>query len=112
MKCNCKFVYSCVFFFYCFFFAEADKFLSVTLTKEKLSSAAEKERSLLAKKFKNLITQLGFQNELPGGGKAPPRPPKGGVPIPAPVPNADEEDGQELYDDVAGNCSKYFLMQY
>ena len=85
-----------------FFTAEAEKFFSVTLAQEKLSPAAEKERSLLADKFKKLKTQLGLQNDLPGGGKAPPRPPKGGIPIPAPVPT-DDQGGEELYDDVAGN---------
>ena len=85
-----------------YFFAEADKFLSVTLAQEKLSPTVEKQRSLLAEKFKNLKTQLGFQNDLPGGGKAPPRPPKGGMADSVPV---EDQEGapEELYDDVAGN---------
>ncbi|PFX29515.1 titin-like [Stylophora pistillata] len=81
---------------------EAEKFFSITLAKEKLSPAAEIERTLLADKFRKLKTQLGLQNELPSGGKAPPRPPKGAVPMPAPVPVAnDDQGGDELYDDVA-----------
>lgn len=82
------------------------------MTQENLSPAAEKERSLLAQKFKNLKTQFGFQSDLPGGGKAPPRPPKGGIPIPLPVTNGDQEgQPEELYDDVAGNCSAALCLQ-
>lgn len=85
------------------FISEAEKFFSITLAKEKLSPAVEIERTLLADKFRKLKTQLGLQNELPSGGKAPPRPPKGAVPMPAPVPVAnDDQGGDELYDDVAG----------
>lgn len=81
---------------------EAEKFFSVTLAKEKLSPAAEIERTLLADKFRKLKTQLGLQNELSGGGKGPPRPPKGKVPVPVPVPAANDDlGGEELYDDVA-----------
>ena len=90
-------------------FSDADKFLSVTLAQEKLSPPAEKERRSLAEKFKNLITQLGLQSEQSGVGKPPPRPPKGGIPIPAPVPNTDE-GGEELYDDLAGKCGASFLL--
>ena len=79
------------------FFAEAEKFLSVTLAQEKLSSSADKERSLLAEKFRKLKQQLGCEDDLPGGGKAPPRPPKGGMAV-------STQDGEELYDDVAGNA--------
>lgn len=90
-------------FYSALFFSEAEKFFSVTLAKEKLSPAAEIERTLLADKFRKLKTQLGLQNELSGGGKGPPRPPKGKVPVPAPVPAAsDDLGGEELYDDVAG----------
>lgn len=85
--------------------AGTDKFLSVTLAQEKLSPSAEKERHLLAEKFKNLITQLGLKSELPGV-KPPPRPPKGGIAIPGPVTNrAGHEVDQELYDDIAGKYS-------
>ena len=89
-------------------FAEAEKFLSVTLAKENLSPAVEKERSLLAEKLRKVKTQLGLQSDLPGGSKAPPRPPKGGVPLPVPVTTEEPEapaEPEELYDDVAGNCS-------
>ena len=78
--------------------ADADKFLSVTLAKEKLSPPAEKERNVLAEKVKNLITQLGLQSELPTATEnmeAPPRPPKAVVP----------QEGQaedDIYDDLAG----------
>lgn len=80
------------------FFAEAEKFFSVTLAQENLSPGAEKERSLLADKFRKLKIQLGCKNDLPGGGKAPPRPPKGGLEA------TESQDGEELYDDVAGKC--------
>ena len=98
-------------------FAEAEKFLSVTLAKENLSPAVEKERSLLAEKLRKVKTQLGLQSDLPGGGKAPPRPPKGGVPLPLPVTTeqpAATAEPEELYDDVAGNCSLliYLLTVY
>lgn len=90
-------------FYSALFVSEAEKFFSVTLAKEKLSPAAEIERTLLADKFRKLKTQLGLQNELSGGGKGPPRPPKGKVPVPAPVLAAsDDLGGEELYDDVAG----------
>ena len=85
------------------FFAEAETFFSVTLAQENLSPGAEKQRSLLADKFRKLKIQLGCENDLPGGGKAPPRPPKGGVAIPGLKAN-EAQDGEELYDDVAGNC--------
>ena len=84
------------------FFAEAEKFFSVTLAQENLSPGAEKERSLLADKFRKLKIQLGCQNNLPGGGKAPPRPPKGGIAVPG-LAASEAQDGEELYDDVAGN---------
>ena len=84
------------------FFAEAEKFFSVTLAQENLSSGAERERSLLADKFRKLKIQLGCENDLPGKGKAPPRPPKGGIAIPGLEAN-EAQDGEELYDDVAGN---------
>lgn len=98
-------------------FAEAEKFLSVTLAKENLSPAVEKERSLLAEKLRKVKTQLGLQSDLPGGGKAPPRPPKGGVPLPVPVTTEEPvapAEPEELYDDVAGNCSLliYLLTVY
>ena len=87
----------------CFiFFAEAEKSFSVTLAQENLSSGAERERNLLADKFRKLKIQLGCENDLPGGGKAPPRPPKGGIAIPGLEAN-EAQDGEELYDDVAGN---------
>jgi len=73
------------------------------LAQENLSPGAEKQRSLLADKFRKLKIQLGCENGLPGGGKAPPRPPKGGVAIPGLKAN-EAQDGEELYDDVAGNC--------
>lgn len=85
------------------FFAEAEKFFSVTLAQENLSPGAEKERSLLADKFRKLKIQLGCKNDLPGGSKAPPRPPKGGISIPGLAAN-EVQAGEELYDDVAGNC--------
>ena len=79
------------------------------MAQEKLSPAVEKQRSLLAEKFKNLKTQFGCQNDLPGGGKAPPRPPKGGMAVSAPVTSEDQEGGpEELYDDVAGNRSAFY----
>ena len=87
------------------FFAEAEKYFSVTLAQEKLSPAAEKERSLLAERFRKLKTQLGLETDLPGGGKAPPRPPKGGMAISPPASN-DVQDGEDFYDDVAGNVCK------
>jgi len=86
-----------------FCFAEAETFFSVTLAQENLSPGAEKQRILLADKFRKLKIQLGCENDLPGGGKAPPRPPKGGVAIPGLKAN-EAQDGEELYDDVAGNC--------
>jgi len=86
------------------FFVEAEKFFSVTLAQENLSSGAEKERSLLADKFRKLKIQLGCKNDLPGGGKVPPRPPKGGIAIPG-LGASETQDAEELYDDVAGNCS-------
>ena len=73
------------------------------MAQENLSPGAEKQRSLLADKFRKLKIQLGYENDLPGGGKAPPRPPKGGVAIPGLKAN-EAQDGEELYDDVAGNC--------
>lgn len=79
------------------------------MAREKLSPPAEKERQSLAEKFKNLITQLGLQSEQPGGCKPPPRPPKGGIAILAPVPDADG-GGEELYDDLAGKCGASFLL--
>lgn len=85
------------------FFAEAEKFFSVTLAQENLSLGAEKERSLLADKFRKLKIQLGCKNDLPGGGKAPPRPPKGGIAIPG-LEATEAQDGEEFYDDVAGKC--------
>ena len=86
------------------FFVEAEKFFSVTLAKENLSSGVEKERSLLADKFRKLKIQLGCENDLPGRGKPPPRPPKGGIAIPTLEARSETQDGEELYDDVAGNC--------
>ncbi|XP_068760640.1 SH3 domain-binding protein 2-like isoform X4 [Montipora capricornis] len=83
---------------------DADKFLSVTLAKEKLSPPAEKERNVLAEKVKNLITQLGLQSELPTATEnmeAPPRPPKAVVP----------QEGQaedDIYDDLAGSNDQYY----
>jgi len=85
------------------FFVEAEKFFSVTLAQENLSPGAEKERSLLADKFRKLKIQLGCKNDLPGGGKAPLRPPKGGIAIPG-LEATKAQDGEELYDDVAGKC--------
>lgn len=93
------------------FIAEAEKFFSVTLAQEKLSPAAEKERSLLADKFRKLKIQLGCENDRPGGGKAPPRPPKGGMAISEPVVN-DVQDGGEIYDDVAGNACMQCLVNF
>ena len=84
------------------FFAEAETFFSVTLAQEKLSPAAEKECSVLADKFRKLKIQLGCESDHPGGVKPPPRPPKGGVAIPGLEAN-EAQDGEELYDDVAGN---------
>lgn len=92
-------------------FAEAEKFFSVTLAQEKLSPSAEKERSLLADKFRKLKAQLGCENDLPGGGKAPPRPPKGGMAISAPAAN-DVQDGEDFYDDVAGNACRQSLLNF
>ncbi|XP_068760636.1 SH3 domain-binding protein 2-like isoform X3 [Montipora capricornis] len=85
---------------------DADKFLSVTLAKEKLSQPAEKERNVVAEKVKNLINQLGLQSELPTATenmKAPPRPPKAVVP----------QEGQaedDIYDDLAGSSDQYYTM--
>lgn len=73
------------------------------MAQENLSPGAEKQRSLLADKFRKLKIQLGCENDLPGRGKAPPRPPKGGVPIPGLKANENQDD-EELYDDVEGNC--------
>ena len=72
------------------------------MAQENLSPGAEKERSLLANKFLKLKIQLGCENDLLGGGKAPLRPPKGGIAIPGLIAN-EGQDSEELYDDVAGN---------
>lgn len=72
------------------------------MTQENLSPGAEKERSVLADKFRKLKIQLGCENDPPDGRKVPPRPPKGGIAIPGLKAN-EAQDGEELYDDVAGN---------
>lgn len=80
---------------------DADKFLSGTLGKEKLSPQAEEERVRLGAKFNNLITQLGLQSQVltAEGMKAPPRPPKA-----AP-------QQEELYDDLAETGGdQYYTM--
>lgn len=80
---------------------DADKFLSGTLGKEKLSPQAEEERVRLGAKFKNLITQLGLQSQVltAEGMKAPPRPPKA-----AP-------QQEEVYDDLAETGGdEYYTM--
>ena len=81
------------------FSAVAQVFVSVTLSNEKLTVEAEKERQLLSEWLVKLRTKMGEQP--PGQAEAglPPRPPKGPTPVTTTSPESCQEP-EEIYDDV------------
>lgn len=75
----------------------SEVFVSVTLSKEKLSSEAEKERQLLSGWLKKLKAQANKPENGNAVPSQPPRPPKGDQPTEV---KDEPEGGEEIYDDV------------